>query len=160
MLPAFAAFCHLVLPMSRLLPRFFDYLLLVATAALFGACLTAKLRTGSYGLEIPDAPYVYERADFFLDTAFAALAGWLALWGAERFTRLGRSVSGRAAAGFVAALLVIYLGPPDPRVFGNTWGRWEATFELFLAQWDIALPLAAAVLVARWAIRRIGATAA
>lgn len=140
--------------MSKLLPRLCDYLLLVATAALFGACLTAKLRTGSYGLEIPDAPYMYERADFFLDAAFAALAGWLALWGAERFTRLGRS-----AAGFVAALLTLYLAPPDPLVFGSTWGRWEPTFELFLAQWDIALPLAAAVVAARWAIRQIGVPA-
>lgn len=146
--------------MSKLLPRLCDYLLLVATAALFGACLTAKLRTGSYGLEIPDAPYMYERADFFLDAAVAALAGWLALCGAERFTRLGGSAAGRAAAGFVAALLAIYLAPPDPLVFGNTWGRWEPTVELFLAQWDIALPLAAVVVAARWAIRRIGVTAA
>ena len=60
----------------------------------------------------------------------------------------------------MAALLAIYLAPPDPLVFGNTWGRWEPTVELFLAQWDIALPLAAVVVAARWAIRRIGVTAA
>lgn len=140
---------------SRMLPRSCDFLLLFAAAALFGACLTAKLQTGSYGLAIPDAPYLYERPDFFLDAAFAALAAWLALWAAERFTRLGRSAAARGAAGFVAALLAIYLGPPDPVVFGNTWARWEPTLELFLAQWDIALPLAAAVVAARGAVRRL-----
>ena len=144
----------------RLLSRLCDFLLLFAAAALFGACLTAKLQTGSYGLAMPDAPYLYEQRDFLVDAAFAALAAWVALAVAERFTRLGRSAIGRGAAGFAAALLAIYLGPPDPIVFGNTWARWEPTFELFLAQWDIALPLAVAVVAVRWAIRRIGVIAA
>lgn len=52
----------------------------------------------------------------------------------------------------MAALLAIYLGPPDPQVFGNTWARWEATFELFLGQWDIALPLALAAAAVRGAL--------
>ncbi len=141
--------------MSKLFLRLCDYLLLLAAAALFGACLTAKLQTGAYGLTIPDAPYIYERRDFFLDAAFAALAAWLALGVVERFTRLGRSTAGFAVTGFAAALLAIYLGPPDPVVFGNTWTRWEPTFELFLAQWDIALPLAVAAVAARWAVRRV-----
>lgn len=140
---------------TRLLSRLCDFLLLFAAAALFGACLTAKLQTGSYGLVIPDAPYLYERRDFLLDAAFAALVAGVALGVAERFTRLGRSAIGRAAAGFVAASLAVYLGPPDPIVFGNTWARWEPTFELFLAQWDIALPLALAVVATRQGIRKL-----
>lgn len=139
----------------RLLSRLCDFLLLFAAAALFGACLTAKLQTGSYGLAMPDAPYLYERSDFFLDASFAGLVAWLALAVAERFTPLGRSAIGRAVAGMGAALLAIYLGPPAPIVFGNTWARWEPTFELFLAQWDIALPLAVAVVAARQGIRKL-----
>ncbi|KAI1693725.1 hypothetical protein Ddc_22561 [Ditylenchus destructor] len=143
----------------RLLSRLCDFLLLFAAAALFGACLTAKLQTGSYGLAMPDAPYLYERSDFFLDASFAGLVAWLALAVAERFTPLGRSAIGRAVAGMGAALLAIYLGPPAPIVFGNTWARWEPTFELFLAQWDIALPLAVAVVAARQGIRKLASHA-
>ncbi|WP_035359577.1 hypothetical protein [Achromobacter insuavis] len=139
--------------MSRLLSRLCDFLLFFATASLFGACLTAKLRTGSYGLEIPDAPYLYERADFFLDAVVAGLAATAALALAERLSRGRLPALGRAALVAMAALLAIYLGPPDPQVFGNTWARWEATFELFLGQWDIALPLALAAAVVRGALR-------
>ncbi|MFY1956256.1 hypothetical protein ACOTCL_24740 [Achromobacter xylosoxidans] len=39
-------------------------------------------------------------------------------------------------------------------MFGNTWARGEATFELFLGQWDIALPLALAAAVVRGGLRR------
>ena len=65
--------------MSRFLSRLCDFLLFFATASLFGACLTAKLRSGSYGLEIPEAPYMYERVDFCLHAAFAGLAATAAL---------------------------------------------------------------------------------
>lgn len=139
--------------MSRLLSRLCDFLLFFATASLFGACLTAKLRTGSYGLEIPDASYLYERADFFLDAVVAGLAATAALALAERLSRGRLPALGRVALVAVAALLAIYLGPPDPQVFGNTWARWEATFELFLGQWDIALPLALAAAAVRGALR-------
>lgn len=139
--------------MSRLLSRLCDFLLFFATASLFGACLTAKLRTGSYGLEIPDAPYLYERADFFLDAVVAGLAATAALALAERLSRGRLPALGRAALVAMAALLAIYLGPPAPQVFGNTWARWEATFELFLGQWDIALPLALAAAAVRGALR-------
>lgn len=135
--------------MSRFLSRLCDFLLFFATASLFGACLTAKLRTGSYGLEIPEAPYMYERVDFFLQAAFAGLAATAALALAERLARSRLPALGRAVLVAVAALLAIYLGPPDPQVFGATWARWEATFELFLGQWDIALPLALAVAAVR-----------
>ncbi|WP_063584556.1 hypothetical protein [Achromobacter ruhlandii] len=135
--------------MSRLLPRLCDFLLFFATTSLFGACLTAKLRTGSYGLEIPEAPYLYERADFFLDAVLAGLLATAALALAQRLSRGRRSALGRAALVVAAALLAIYLGPPDPQAFGNTWARGEATFELFLAQWDIALPLALAAAAVR-----------
>ncbi|MCF7768280.1 hypothetical protein K2W61_11445 [Achromobacter pulmonis] len=143
-----------VFPMSRLLSRLCDFLLLFATASLFGACLTAKLRTGSYGLEIPQAPYMYERADFFLDAIFAGLVATAALALAERLSRATLSSPGRAVRFAVAALLAIYLGPPDPRLFGNTWAPWEATVELFLGQWDIALPLALAAAAVRGLLRR------
>lgn len=135
--------------MSRFLSRLCDFLLFFAIASLFGACLTAKLRTGSYGLEIPGAPYMYERVDFFLHAAFAGLAATAALALAERLARSRLPALGRAVLVAVAALLAIYLGPPDPQVFGATWARWEATFELFLGQWDIALPLALAAAAVR-----------
>lgn len=141
-------------PMPRLLSRLRDFLLFFATASLFGACLTAKLRTGSYGLEMPQAPYIYERADFFLDAMFAGLVATAALALAERLWRARLSAPGRAALVAVAALLAIYLGPPNPQVFGNTWARGEATFELFLGQWDIALPLALSAAVVRGVLRR------
>lgn len=143
-------------PMPRLLSRLRDFLLFFATASLFGACLTAKLRTGSYGLEMPQAPYIYmyERADFFLDAMFAGLVATAALALAERLWRARLPAPGRAALVAVAALLAIYLGPPNPQVFGNTWARGEATFELFLDQWDIALPLALAAAVVRGVLRR------
>lgn len=139
--------------MSRFLSRLCDSLLFFATASLFGACLTAKLRTGSYGLEIPEAPYMYERVDFFLQAAFAGLAATAALALAERLARSRLPALVRAVLVAVAALLAIYLGPPDPQVFGATWARWEATFELFLGQWDIALPLALAAAAVRGGLR-------
>ena len=72
---------------------------------------------------------------------------------AERLSRGRLPALGRAGLVAVAALLAIYLGPPDPQVFGNTWARWEATFELFLGQWDIALPLALAAAAVRGVLR-------
>ncbi|CUJ76649.1 MULTISPECIES: hypothetical protein [Burkholderiales] len=138
--------------MSRFLRGVCDLLLLVAVAALYGACLTAKLQTGAYGLAIPDAPYTYERADFLIDAVFAGLVALAALIVAERLWRRRAPGRGRVAVTvltFVAALLAMYLGMPDPRVFGNTWARWEPTFELFLHQWDIVLPLALAAAAAR-----------
>ncbi|MFY4259412.1 hypothetical protein [Achromobacter xylosoxidans] len=141
--------------MSRLLLRVCDFLLLSAAAGLFGACLTAVLRTGSYGLQIPDAPYTYELADFVVDAMLAGLAATAALALAEWRWRGRISALRRAALVFVAALLAIYLGPPEPVVFGNTWARWEPTIELFLAQWDIALPLALAAAAASWVVRGV-----
>lgn len=141
--------------MSRLPLRVCDFLLLSAAAGLFGACLTSVLRTGSYGLEIPDAPYMYERVDFIVDAMLAGLSATAALALAEWLWRGRISALRRAALVFFAALLAIYLGPPDPTVFGNTWARWEPSIELFLAQWDIALPLALAAAAARWVVRRV-----
>ncbi|MFY1865426.1 hypothetical protein ACOTCA_15685 [Achromobacter xylosoxidans] len=135
--------------MSRFLRGVCDLLLLVAAAALYGACLTAKLQTGAYGLAIPDAPYTYERVDFLLDAMFAGLVALAALIVAERLWRRRFPGRGRAALTFVGALLAMYLGMPDARVFGNTWARWEPTFELFLHQWDIVLALALAAAAAR-----------
>lgn len=139
--------------MLRLLLRACDFLLLSAVAALFGACLTALLRTGSHGLEIPHAPYVYEPVDFWVDAMLAGLAATAALALSEWGWRRRLSAFPRAALAFAAALLAMYLGPPAPVVFGNTWASWEPTVELFLAQWKLTLPLALAVVAARALVR-------
>lgn len=141
--------------MSKLLLPALDFLLLSAGAALFGACLTSVLTTGAYGWVIPDAPYMYEPRDFYVQAALAGLAGLLALALAERPTRLRRSGPWRAGATLAAALLALYLAPPSPQVFGNTWAPGEATRELFLAQWHMVLPIALAVAALRWGLRRV-----
>ena len=155
--------------MPKLLLRVCDFLLLAAAAALFGACLTSLLTTGAYGWVIPDAPYVYEPRDFAAQAVFAGLAGVFVLAVMERLlnARRARARPGAAESGgslglwpaasltatFCAALVALYLAPPDPIVFGNTWAPGEASVELFLAQWQLVLPLALAVTVLRWVLR-------
>lgn len=139
--------------MPKLLPRVCDFLLLFAAATLFGACLTSTMKTGNHGWMIPDAPYMYEPFDFYVDAALAALAGLLALMLAERFGRVRRSAALRGGATLVAALLALYAAPPDPQVFGNTWAPWEATRELFLAQLHLVLPIALAAAALRLGLR-------
>ena len=139
--------------MLKYLQRICDFSLLLASSVLFGALLTAKLQTGSYGFLIPDAPYVYERRDFVADAVVAALAGWLWLLLLERLAlRYPRRFAGYACF-FVALLLAMYWGPPSPLIFGNTWSAGEVARELFLAQMDIVLPLAAVALVLRTMLR-------
>ncbi|MFD4837180.1 hypothetical protein ACFWP0_06695 [Achromobacter sp. NPDC058515] len=140
--------------MPKLLPRVCDFLLLSAAAALFGACLTSVLTTGTYGWTVPDAPYMYEPRDFFIDAALAGLAGLLVLALAERVPKVRVSAPWRAAATLAAALVSLYAAPPSPLVFGNTWAPGEATRELFLAQMHMVLPIALAVLALRWGLRR------
>ncbi|MGE8639075.1 MAG: hypothetical protein ACN6PR_10560 [Achromobacter sp.] len=135
--------------MRTLLLRVCDLLLLAAAAASFGACLTSILTTDAYGWVVPDAPYVYGPRDFYADAVMAGLAGLIALMLAERFQAVRRSLAGRLAATLAAALIALYLAPPAPVVFGNTWAPGEATRELFLAQWHLVLPLALAVVVFR-----------
>ena len=145
--------------MLKLLPRFCDFLLLAGAAALFGACLTSLLTTGAYGWAVPDAPYLYGPRDFYADAVLAGLAGLLLLTLAERLAGARLTVAGRAVAGlsatFAAALLALYLAPPAPIVFGNTWAWGEATRELFLAQWPLVLPIALATTAVRWALLRV-----
>lgn len=172
---AFASFPMSKLPpvferlfMSNLLLRVCDFLLLAGAAALFGAGLTSLLTTGAYGWVIPDAPYMYGPRDFAAQAVLAGLAGVLVLVVMERLrsARRTRARPGAAKAGggfglrpaasptatFCAALVALYLAPPDPIVFGNTWAPGEATMELFLAQWPLVLPLALAVTVLRWGL--------
>ncbi|MGE6919918.1 hypothetical protein [Achromobacter kerstersii] len=141
--------------MPKLLLRVCDFLLLAGAAALFGACLTSLLATGNYGWAVPDAPYVYTPRDFYADAVLAGLAGLLVLVAAERFAAPRLTPAWRAGLTFVAALLALYLAPPAPIVFGNTWASGEATRELFLAQWRLVLPIALAVTAARWVLRRV-----
>ncbi len=141
--------------MSKLLFRALDLLLLCAAAALFGACLTSLLTTGAYGWVVPNAPYMYEPRDFHAQAVLAGLAGVLALAIAERSARLRQSPPWRLVATFAAALIALYLAPPSPQVFGNTWAPGEATRELFLAQWRMVLPIALAVTALRWGVHRV-----
>ncbi|MFF7395475.1 hypothetical protein ACFZAI_03370 [Achromobacter sp. NPDC008082] len=141
--------------MPKLLLRVCDFLLLAGAAALFGACLTSLLTTDTYGWVVPDAPYIYTARDFYADAALAGLAGLLVLVVAERFAAARQTPAWRVGLTFLAALLALYLAPPAPVVFGNTWASGEATRELFLAQWRLVLPIALAVTAARWVLRRV-----
>ena len=85
----------------------------------------------------------------------AGLAGLIALMLAERFQVVRRLRGGRLAATLAAALLALYLAPPAPLVFGNTWAPGEATRELFLAQWRLVLPIALAVVALRGVLWRL-----
>ncbi len=146
--------------MPRVFLRFCDFLLLSAAAALFGACLTSVLKTDAYGWMIPDAPYLYGPFEFYVDAALAGLSGLLTLALAERAARVRRSAAWRTAATLAAALVALYLAPPEPQVFGNTWAPGEATMELFVAQWRMVLPIAFAVLGLRLGLRRVLARSA
>lgn len=141
--------------MPTFLLRVCDFLLLAAAAALFGACLTSVLTTDTYGWVIPDAPYLYGPRDFYAEAVLAGLAGLLTLVVAERGLKAPRSAGWQAGAGMAAALIALYLAPPSPQVFGNTWAPGEATRELFLAQWRLVLPIALAVAVLRAALWRL-----
>nr|WP_315526185.1 hypothetical protein [uncultured Achromobacter sp.] len=141
--------------MRTFLLRLCDLLLLAAAAASFGACLTSILTTDAYGWVVPDAPYLYGPRDFYADAIMAGLAGLIALMLAERFQVVRRLRGGRLAATLAAALLALYLAPPAPLVFGNTWAPGEATRELFLAQWRLVLPIALAVVALRGVLWRL-----
>lgn len=146
--------------MPKLLLRVCDFLLLSAAAALFGACLTSVLKTDAYGLMIPEAPFLYGPFEFYVDSALAGLASVLALALAERMARVRASAAWRGAATLAAALVALYLAPPAPQVFGNTWAPGEATMELFVAQLHMVLPIAFAVLALRLGLRRAFARSA
>ena len=90
-----------------------------------------------------------------LAIVLAGLAGVIVLIVAERPARLRRSTPWRLLATFAAALVALYLAPPSPQVFGNTWAPGEATRELFLAQWAMVLPIAVAATALRWGLHRV-----
>ncbi|WP_050462018.1 hypothetical protein [Herbaspirillum autotrophicum] len=139
--------------MLKYLQRVCDVGLLLLAALLFGAILTARLQTGSLGLLIPEAPYIYERRDFVIDAVMAALAGWVLLLLAERLVRERLPQFAEYGCFAIALLLSMYWGPPSPLIFGNTWGAGEATRELFLAHMDIIVPLLVMALVLRTLLR-------
>lgn len=141
--------------MSKLILRALDLSILSFAAALFGACLTSLLQTGDLGWVVPDAPYMFSARDFYAQAVLAGLAGVLMLVVAERPAKLRQSSSWRLVATFSAALLALYLAPPSPQVFGNTWAPGEATRELFLAQWRLVLPITVAATALRWGLRRL-----
>lgn len=141
--------------MSKLILRALDLSLLSFAAALFGACLTSVLQTGDLGWEVPVAPYMFSARDFYAQAVLAGLAGVLMLIVAERPTKVRQSSSWRLVATFAAALLALYLAPPSPQVFGNTWAPGEATRELFVAQWRMVLPIAIAATALRWGLHRL-----
>lgn len=141
--------------MSKLILRALDLSILSFAAALFGACLTSVLRTGDLGWMVPVAPYMFEARDFYAQAVLAGLAGVIVLAVAERLARARRSGAWRLLATFAAALLALYLAPPEPVVFGNTWAPGEATRELFLAQWRMVLPIAIAATALRWGLHRV-----
>jgi hypothetical protein len=141
--------------MYKLLMRVLDLLILSSAAALFGAVLTSVLSTDTFGWLIPDAPYPYGPRDFYVEAVLAGLAGVLALALAERSVRLRQSSPWRILATCAAALITLYLAPPSPQVFGNTWAPGEATRELFLGQWRIVLPIALAVTALRSGAHRV-----
>lgn len=141
--------------MSQHLLRALDLVILSFAAALFGACLTSLLQTGKLGWEVPVAPYMYEARDFYAQAVLAGVAGVAVLALAERLARRHQSSSLRFLAVFSATLLALYLAPPSPQVFGNTWAPGEATRELFLAQWRMVLPIAFAATLLRWGLHRV-----
>lgn len=142
--------------MSNLLLRALDLSILSFAAALFGACLTSVMWTGDLGWVVPVAPYMYEASDFYVQAVVGGLAGVIVLAVAERLTRQRQSRSLHLLlATFAAALLALYLAPPAPVVFGNTWAPGEATRELFLAQWRLVLPIAIAATALRWGLHRL-----
>lgn len=141
--------------MPTLVLRALDLSVLSLAAALFGACLTSVLQTGGLGWVVPVAPYMYEARDFYVQAVLAGLAGVILLAAAERLARPRQSSSVRLLAAFAAALLALYLAPPSPQVFGNTWAPGEATRELFLAQWRLVLPIALAATALRWGLHRL-----
>lgn len=141
--------------MYKLLMRVLDLLILSSAAALFGAILTSVLSTGAFGWLIPDAPYLYGPRDFYVEAVLAGLAGVIALTLAERSFRLRQSPPWRILATFAAVLISLYLAPPSPQVFGNTWAPGEATRELFLGQWHIVLPIALAATALRSGVHQV-----
>lgn len=143
--------------MLKHLQRTCDFCLLLSTSLLFGAVLTAKLQTGSYGILIPDAPYIYESRDFFTDAVIAALVSCLLLLLLERLTLARYPRFARYGSFVLALLLAMYWGPPSPLIFGNTWEPGEATRELFLAHMDIVVPLVIMALVLRTILRSVAA---
>lgn len=125
----------------KLLRRLYEFVLLSGMAALYGGALTARLQEDRLGYVVPDAPYVYEARDFYVDAVLAGLAGMALLWILERWPWVRRHRAARALAFLAATVPAIALAPPSPIVFGNTWLPQEILLELILGHWDLALPL-------------------
>lgn len=131
---------------QRLLRAAADGVLLAAASLGYAGCLTATLRNGTLGWELPSLPYTYERTDVLLHALLAVLLVLPALWLAQRLPALRRAAWRGDALFALAVLLVIRIGPPDARVFGETWTAGEVTQALFLQQWPLLLPLTVAAI--------------
>ena len=135
--------------MQAWLLRAADLVLLVSGAILFGGCFTAIMQTGHYGFSIPAAAYLYTTADFFMDAIVAGLCAWLLLALFERLPWIRQSLIRRALVFGVAAMLAMYLGPPPPILFGNTWTTMEVIITYLAVQPEILLALTAILVLVR-----------
>ncbi len=129
---------------KRLLRIATDVALLAAASIGYAGALTATIRTGHLGWQLPSLPYTYDRSDLLLHAVFAAAAVLAALLLVDRLPPVRRAPWRGDGVFALAVLLVIRIGPPDARVFGDTWTAWEVTHALFLQQWPLLLTLTVA----------------
>lgn len=126
-----------------------DFVLLVTGAILFGGSFTAVMQTGHYGFSIPAASYFHTTADFFRDAIVGGLCAWLLLALFERLPWIRQSLIRRALAFGLSAMFAMYLGPPPPILFGNTWTTTEVIITYLAVQPEILLALTAMLVLAR-----------
>ena len=152
MSPPHTAISHRIPWPQRIARRAVDGALLAGASLAYTGALTATIRTGHLGWQLPSLPYTYERTDLLLHAVLAAAVVLAALLLIDRLPWMRRA-SWRGDGVFaLAVLLVIRIGPPDARVFGDTWTAWEVTHALFLQQWPLLLTLT----VVAVGLRRLG----
>lgn len=139
-----AAVSHRIPWPQRIARHAVDVTLLAAASIAYAGALTATIRTGHLGWQLPSLPYTYERSDLLLHAVFAAAAVLAALLLVDRLPPVRRAPWRGDGVFALAVLLVIRIGPPDARVFGETWTAWEVTHALFLQQWPLLLTLTVA----------------
>ncbi|MCC7632916.1 hypothetical protein [Stenotrophomonas rhizophila] len=144
MSPLHIAACNDLTWPQRIARHAVDGALLAAASIAYAGALTATIRTGHLGWQLPSLPYTYERSDLLLHAVFAAAAVLAALLLVDRLPPVRRTPWRGDGVFALAVLLVIRIGPPDARVFGDTWTAWEVTHALFLQQWPLLLTLTVA----------------
>ncbi|MCF7752087.1 hypothetical protein KQ945_15105 [Bacillus subtilis subsp. subtilis] len=135
-----------------------DVGLLTLCAIGFACLLTARLQTDRFGWAWPSM-YAYERSDVLLHALLASLVVMPVVLWVECRVLVRRCPRWQDLVFALATLLVMRLGPPDPRLFGNTWTPWEITYALFLQQWLLALPLTVLAVLLRRLLRAATGTA-